>query len=108
MALTKCAHPEENTNVKQMGVTIIALATAALVVALLAFGWPVLLVGAPLFLVIVLVLAVVRLWEMAGRRLEQRKAAQWSTADVPAGGLMSGFFEASAIADYPVRPTVRR
>ena len=50
---------------------------AALIVAVLAFGWPVLLVGAPLFVGTLVVLAVVRLWELVRSR--------WSGSGRPAG-----------------------
>ena len=46
-----------------MGAAIVAMELAALVVAVLAFGWPVLLVGAPLLVGTLIVLAVVRLGE---------------------------------------------
>ena len=49
-----------------------AMELAALAVAVLAFGWPVLLVGAPLLVGTLVVLAVVRLWELVRQRRERR------------------------------------
>jgi hypothetical protein len=85
----------------RLGATVMAMETAALVVALLEFGWPVLLVGAPLMLGTVLVLLVVKLSEAPRKRLQAHRAAQWAEkrwdgeATVQ-GGLMSGFFEIPA------------
>ena len=74
---------------------VIGLEAAALVVALLAFGWPVLLVGAPLVVGTALVLLAVHLSERPRRRLAAARAARH--VEPPAqGGLMSGFFEVSA------------
>ena len=76
-----------------MGSAVIAMEVAALVVGYLAFGWGVLLAGAPLLLGTVLLLAVVLMSE--GRR---RRQPEWYPAapDAPSPGLMSGFFEIPA------------
>ena len=58
-----------------MGVAIVGMELAALLVAVLAFGWPVLLVGVPLLVVTVVALIVVRLWELVRRRLERRRGS---------------------------------
>ncbi|NMH98937.1 hypothetical protein [Pseudonocardia acidicola] len=72
---------------------VIAMEVAALVVAYLAFGWLVLLVGAPLLVGTVLVLVAVRATEVARRKLQDLRPTRWDI-DAPApGGLMSGFFE---------------
>ena len=75
---------------------------AALTVAVLAFGWAVLLVGAPLFVGTLVVLAVVRLWELVRSRLERRRATRWDEAAALPEGLMSGFFAVSAIPEQPL------
>jgi hypothetical protein len=80
----------------RLGATVMAMETAALVVALLEFGWPVLLVGAPLWLGTVLVLLVVKLSEAPRKRLQAHRAAQWDPEATMQGGLMSGFFEIPA------------
>lgn len=82
---------------RHMGATVVGMATAALVVAVLAFGWPVLLLGAPLFVATLVALAVVKLWEVPRRRLEEHRATRWDPAAATPGGLMSGFFEVSSI-----------
>lgn len=90
----------------RLGAAIIAMEVAALAVAYLAFGWPVLMVGAPLLLGTVLVLVVVRVSEGPRRRLQEHRATRWDpTATVP-GGLMSGFFEMPA-QSRPHRPSER-
>lgn len=86
----------------RLGTAVIAMETVALTVAFLTFGWPVLLVGAPLMIGTVLVLIVVRLSEAPRRLLQEHRAAQWAAEtrwDAEAtvqGGLMSGFFEIPA------------
>ena len=70
----------------RMGAAIVGMELAALIVAVLAFGWPVLLVGAPLFVGTLVALAVVRLWELVRRRLERRRATRWDQAAALPGG----------------------
>jgi len=89
-----------------MGAAIVAMELVALVVAVLAFGWAVLLVGAPLFVGTVVALAVIRLWELVQVRVERSRAARWEQGPAMTGGLMSGFFEVSAVADQPPLPPV--
>lgn len=90
----------------RMGAAVVAMEIAALVVAYLAFGWAVLVIGAPLMLVTVLVLLVVHLSEGPRRRLGEQRAAGWETSAEPSGGLMSGFFEIPAQGG-PVMPPTR-
>ncbi|HXV92385.1 MAG TPA: hypothetical protein VD813_03730 [Pseudonocardia sp.] len=72
---------------------IVGLEIAALVLAYLSFGWPALLVGGPLLLGTLLVLAAVIASEGPRRRLARQRAARFDpNAQLP-GGLMSGFFE---------------
>lgn len=83
---------------------VIGMAAAALLVAYLAFGWPVLVVGGPLFVGIVATVLVVALTERPRRALRDRRSgvtpdSPWRTAaergEIPSAGLMSGFFEIS-------------
>lgn len=90
----------------RMGAAVVGMEAAALLVAVLAFGWPVLLVGVPLLVATLVALLVIRLWDVARRRLERRRAARWETTAVPSGGLMSGFFEVSAVGEQPPLPPV--
>ena len=90
----------------RMGAAIVAMELAALVVAVLAFGWAVLLVGAPLLVGTLVALAVIRLWEFVQVRIERSRAARWEQGPAMTGGLMSGFFEVSAVADQPLLPRV--
>jgi hypothetical protein len=80
----------------RLGAAVIAMETAALVVALMGFGWPVLLVGAPLMVGTVLVLIFVRLSEAPRRLLQAHRAAHWDPEAAVQGGLLSGFFEIPA------------
>lgn len=91
---------------ERMGAAVIALEAVAVVVAVWAFGWPVLLAGAPLLVGTVLVLTVVRLWEYPRRRLEEHRAASRDPAAAVPGGLMSGFFEVPTVPGH--RPTAGR
>jgi hypothetical protein len=91
--------------VGRMGAAIIAMESVALLVAVLAFGWPVLLIGAPLVVGTVIVLIVVRLWELLGQHLEQRRVRRGHPV-AASPGLMTGFFEVSAIGDQPPLPPV--
>lgn len=78
-------------------VMVIGLEAAAVVVAVLAFGWPVLVIGVPALVGTALVLLFVRLSERPRARLAEARAARHEESPVP-GGLMSGFFE------VPVQP----
>jgi hypothetical protein len=93
-------HPVEGKIMLRLGAAVIAMETVALTVAFLTFGWPVLLVGAPLMVGTVLVLLVVRLSEAPRRRLQAHRAAQWAEthrdSEAVQRGLMSGFFEIPA------------
>lgn len=95
----------------RLGAAIIAMEVAALAVAYLAFGWPVLVGGALLLLGTALVLAVVRASEGPRRRLEEHRATRWDPTAAAPGGLMSGFFEMPAQhrpRSTPERPPVER
>ncbi|BBG05511.1 MULTISPECIES: hypothetical protein [Pseudonocardia] len=83
---------------------VIGMAAVALVVAYLAFGWPVLLVGGPLLVGVAITLLALVLTERPRQVLRERRAAlagdsPWRQAaergEPSAGGLMSGFFEVS-------------
>ncbi|GAA4541563.1 hypothetical protein [Pseudonocardia xishanensis] len=74
---------------------VIGLEIAALGLAYLGFGWPVLLVGIPVLFATALVLLAVTLSERPRRRLAEARAARYEVPAVP-GGLMSGFFEVPA------------
>ncbi|MFC4946859.1 hypothetical protein [Pseudonocardia sp. GCM10023141] len=75
-----------------MGTFVIVLEAVAVAVAVLAFGWPVLLVGVPLLVGTLIVLVVVGLSEGPRRKLAAHRAAR-HVEPAPQGGLMSGFFE---------------
>jgi membrane protein implicated in regulation of membrane protease activity len=79
--------------VARLGAAVIAMGLAALVVAYLFFGWPVLLIGVPAFVAVVLVVAAVLVSEKPRRRLEEHRATRFDEAAQLPGGLMSGFFE---------------
>ena len=90
--------------VTRLAGAVIGMAAVALVVAYLAFGWPVLLVGGPLFVGVAITMAALVLTERPRALLRERRAAVF--ADSPwkgavergenvGGGLMSGFFEIS-------------
>lgn len=81
--------------VVRLGLTVVALQVVAFAVAVWAFGLPAAVIGAPLLLATVLVLALVRLSEGPRRRLAARRAARWDQDAAEPGGLMSGFFELS-------------
>jgi hypothetical protein len=80
--------------VLRLGAMVVAMELAALVVAYVYFGWPVLLIGGPVLLGTVLVLLVVRASEGPRRKLHEHRAARWDPEAAVPGGLMSGFFEA--------------
>ncbi|MFC5949749.1 hypothetical protein ACFQH9_15855 [Pseudonocardia lutea] len=71
---------------------VIGLEAAAVVVAYLAFGWPMLLIGIPALVGTAFVLLFVHLSEKPRARLQEVRASRYEEAPVP-GGLMSGFFE---------------
>ncbi len=74
------------------GAAVVAMEVIALLVALLAFGWPVLVVGVPLLLGTAILFVTLRLSVRPRRWLHARRAGRWEDAPLP-GGLMSGFFE---------------
>ncbi|MFC5996034.1 hypothetical protein ACFQE5_17655 [Pseudonocardia hispaniensis] len=82
--------------VARMVAAVMGMEIAALVFAYLAFGWPVLLIGAPVLVGTVLLLLVVRASEAPRRRLQAARATRWETQTPLPGGLMSGFFEIPA------------
>lgn len=75
---------------------VVGMGVAALVVAYLTFGWPVLLVGVPLLTGIVFVVLAVIASEGPRRRLAQQRAARFDPDAQLPRGLMSGFFEVAA------------
>ena len=75
------------------GVAVVGMGLVALVGAYLFFGWPVLLVGVPAFVAIVLVVVAVLASEKPRRKLEAHRATRFDPAAQLPGGLMSGFFE---------------
>ncbi len=77
----------------RVGAAVVAMEAVALAVALLAFGWPVLLVGAPLLLGTVILFTGVGISERPRRALREHRVARWNPDDAAAGGLMSGFFD---------------
>lgn len=94
-----------------MGSLVVGMEVAAVAVAVLAFGWPVLLVGVPLLVGTLIVLAAVALSEKPRRKLEAQRATRFNPEVAAQGGLMSGFFEiprqsSQSPADAPGR--VRR
>lgn len=89
---------------------VIGMAACALCVAYLAFGWPMLVVGGPLFVGVATTLVVVAITERPRRALLDRRdrrtgESPWKTAaergEKPSVGLMSGFFEISPQAPVP-------
>lgn len=87
--------------VTRLAGAVIGMAAVALVLAYLAFGWPVLLIGGPLFVGLALTVLALVLTE---RPLRERRAATtgeslWKNAaergERAGNGLMSGFFEVS-------------
>jgi hypothetical protein len=79
--------------VVRMAGAVIAMEVVALVVAYLAFGWPMLVVGTPLIVGTALVLLVVHVSEEPRRRLAAFRAGRRKQPRPPQGGLMSGFYE---------------
>jgi hypothetical protein len=81
--------------VLRLGVLVVALELAAVAVAFAYFGWPILLIGVPALVLTVVTLLVVRASQAPRRILHAHRAARWDPeATIPAGGLMSGFFQA--------------
>ena len=77
----------------RLGTAVVGMGLAALVVAYLFFGWPVLLIGVPAFVGISLVVLAVVVSEAPRRKLEEHRATRFDPAAQLPGGLMSGFFE---------------
>lgn len=80
----------------RVGAAVVAMEVAALALAALVFGWVALVVGVPALLATVLVLVGLRLARGPVRRLQERRAAAFTTDGPEQGGLMSGFFEVPA------------
>lgn len=89
---------------------VIGMAACALLVAYLAFGWPVLVVGGPLFVGTASTLVVLAVTERPRRALLDKRHGRtagtpWMTAaergEKPSVGLMSGFFEISPQTPVP-------
>jgi membrane protein implicated in regulation of membrane protease activity len=79
--------------VARLGAAVVGMGLAALVVAYLFFGWPVLLIGVPAFVGVALVVGAVVLSEAPRRKLEEHRATRFDPSAQLPGGLMSGFFE---------------
>ena len=108
----------------RLGVAVVGLGLVALVMAYVFFGWPVLLIGVPAFVAVILVVLAVLASEAPRRRLEARRATRFDPGAQLPGGLMSGFFDVSALqratiqarkppeprvpSDHPVRPATPR
>jgi hypothetical protein len=74
---------------------VVAMELAAGLVAYGYFGWPVLVIGAPVIVLTLVALVVVRASEAPRRILQDHRAARWDPDAAVPGGLMSGFFEVS-------------
>jgi hypothetical protein len=74
---------------------VVAMELAAGLVAYGYFGWPVLVIGAPVIVLTLVALLVVRASEAPRRILQDHRAARWDPDAALPGGLMSGFFEVS-------------
>ena len=68
---------KEGAAVARLGAVVVGLGLAALVVAYLFFGWPVLLIGVPAFVGVALVVAAVVVSEMPRRKLEEHRATRF-------------------------------
>lgn len=79
----------------RMGAMVVAMELAAGLVAYGYFGWPVLVIGAPVIVLTLVALLVVRASEAPRRVLQDHRAARWDPDAALPGGLMSGFFEVS-------------
>ena len=96
---------------------VVGMSALALLVAYLAFGWPVLVIGGPLFVGVSATMLVVLVTERPRRALVDRRSGRdahspWMTAaergEKPSVGLMSGFFEISPQAAGPQVPEQQR
>ena len=58
----------------RLGAVVVGMGLAALLVAYLGFGWPVLLVGVPAFVAVALVVLAVLGWERPRQRLAEQRA----------------------------------
>jgi ABC-type transport system involved in cytochrome bd biosynthesis fused ATPase/permease subunit len=76
----------------RVGAAVVVMEIVAVVLAWLEFGWPVLVVGAPLLLGTVILFVAFRITQPARRALRARRADRFAGV-APTGGLMSGFFE---------------
>ena len=92
----------------RLGAVVVGMGLAALLVAYLGFGWPVLLVGVPALVAVGLVVLAVLAWEGRVRRLAEQRVAPPDPDPEVAGGLMSGFFELSAPQLSSERPDPHR
>ena len=92
----------------RLGAVVVGMGLAALLVAYLGFGWPVLLVGVPALVAVGLVVLAVLAWEGPVRRLAEQRVAPLDPDTDVAGGLMSGFFELSAPQLSSERPDAHR
>ncbi|SFN21983.1 hypothetical protein SAMN05216207_1010126 [Pseudonocardia ammonioxydans] len=90
--------------VTRLAGAVIAMATGALALAYLGFGWPILLIGGPLLVGVTITVLVLVLTERPRALLVERRAAvtgasAWKNAaergENGGAGLMSGFFEIS-------------
>ena len=79
----------------RMGAMVVGMELAAGLVAYGYFGWPVLLIGAPVVVLTLVALLVIRASEAPRRILQDHRAARWDPDAALPGGLMSGFFEVS-------------
>jgi hypothetical protein len=80
---------------------VVAMELAAGLVAYGYFGWPVLVIGAPVIVLTLVALLVVRASEAPRRILQDHRAARWDPDAALPGGLMSGFFEVSKRGPRP-------
>ena len=69
----------------RLGAAVVGLGLAALVVAYLFFGWPVLLVGVPALVGVALVVAAVVVSETPRRKLEEHRATRFDPVRAAAG-----------------------
>lgn len=82
--------------VVRVGAAVVAMEVAALLLATSAFGMAALVVGTPVLLATVLVLAGLWVAREPLRRLQERRAALFDQDGPERDGLMSGFFELPA------------
>jgi hypothetical protein len=84
--------------VARLGAVVVAMGLAALFVAYVGFGWPVLVIGVPALLATGLVVLIAVAADALRRRRPQRRTDRWEDVAQLPGGLMSGFFEVPAQA----------